>query len=92
MGFSLAVASRGCSPVAGAWASHRGGSFCCGTWALVPTYLSTVAPGLESLGPVAVMQGLSCSAMCGLPRPGVELASPASAGGDPLPLSRQEVK
>ena len=41
----------------------------------------SAAPGLESPGPVAVMHGLSCSATCGLPRPGVELASPALAGG-----------
>ena len=65
----------------GAWASHRGGSSCCGARALVPTDLSTAAPGLESPGPVAVMRGLSCSATCGLLRPGVELASPALAGG-----------
>ena len=65
----------------GAWASHRGGSSCCGAWALVPTDLSSVAPRLESPGPAALMHGLSCSATCGLPRPGVELASPALAGG-----------
>ena len=57
------------------------GSSCCGAWALVPTDLSSAAPGLESPGPVAVMHGLSCSATCGLPRPGVELVSPALAGG-----------
>ena len=39
LGFSLAAASRGCSPVGAAWASHRGGSSCCGAWALVPTDL-----------------------------------------------------
>ena len=72
------------------WASHRGGSSCCGAWALVPTDLSSVAPRLESPGPAALMHGLSCSAACGLPRPGVELVSPALAGGDSLPLSHQE--
>ena len=65
----------------GARASHRGGSSCRGAWALAPTDLSTAAPGLESPGPVAVMRGLSCSATCGLLRPGVELASPSLAGG-----------
>ena len=65
----------------GAWASHCGGSSCCGAWALLPTDLSSAAPGLESPGPVAVMHRLSCSATCGLPRPGVELASPSLAGG-----------
>ena len=65
----------------GAWASHRGGSSCCGARALAPTDLSTAAPGFESPGPVAVMHGLSCSATCGLPRSGVELASPALTGG-----------
>ena len=74
----------------GAWASHRSGSSCCGARALVPTDLSTAAPGPESPDPVAVMHGLSCSAACGLPRPGVELASPALAGGESLPLSHQE--
>ena len=81
LGFSLAAASRGCSPVGAAWASHHGGSSCCGAWALVPTDLSSAAPGLESPSPVAVMHGLSCSATCGLPRSGVELASPALTGG-----------
>ena len=61
----------------GAWASHRSGSSCCGARALVPTDLSTAAPGLKSPDPVAVMHGLSC----GLPTPGVELTSPALAGG-----------
>ena len=65
----------------GARASHRGGSSCCGAWALVPTDLSSAAPGLESPGPVAMMHGLSCSTTCGLPRPGVELVSPALAWG-----------
>ena len=63
------------------------GSSCCGAWALLPTDLSSAAPGLESPGPAAVMHGLSCSATCGLPRPGVELMSPALAGGKSLPLS-----
>ena len=99
VGFSLAAASRGCSPVGGcglfsscgeqgllssgrgAWASHRGGFSCCRAWAPVPTDLSSAAPRLESPGPVAVMHGLSCSATCGLPRPGVELVSPALSGG-----------
>ena len=45
------------------------------------TDLSSAAPGLESPSPVAVMHGLSCSATCGLPRSGVELASPALTGG-----------
>ena len=54
----------------GAWASHHGGSSCCGARALVPTDLSTMAPELQSPGPVAVMHGLSFSATCGLPRPG----------------------
>ena len=42
----------------GAWASHHGGSSCCGARALVPTDLSTMAPELQSPGPVAVMHGL----------------------------------
>ena len=80
VGFSLAVASRACSPVAG-----------CGLLTTVAPLVAkhglwcpqtcSAAPGLESPGPVAVMHGLSCSATCGLPRPGVELASPALAGG-----------
>ena len=69
----------------GAWASHRGGSSR-GAQALVPTDLSTAAPGLESPGPVAVMHGLSCSAACGLPRPGVK-SSGASSERLPLPQS-----
>ena len=52
----------------------------------MPTDLSTSAPGLESPGPVAVMHGLSCSAACGLPRPGVK-SSGASSERLPLPQS-----
>ena len=36
---------------------------------------------LTAVDSVVVEHGLSCSATCGLPRPGVELASPALAGG-----------
>ena len=81
VGFSLAAASRGCSPFGGAQASHCGGSSCCRARALVPTDLGTVAPTLQSTNPEAVMHGLSWSAIWGLPRPGVELASPALARG-----------
>lgn len=58
--------SRGCSLGV---SFSRGGSSCWGAQALVPTDLSTSAPG-SGPGPVAMMHALSCSATCGLPRPG----------------------
>ena len=79
-GLSLAAASRDCSPVGAMGFSQR--------WLLLlqsmdsgaqrPQYCSSPAPEPRPRG---CDTGLSCSATWSLPRPGVELASTALAGG-----------
>ena len=50
----------------GAWASHCGGSSCCGARALRCSGSVVVAPRLWSAGSVVVACGRSCSVACGI--------------------------
>ena len=61
----------------GAWASHCGGSSCCGAQAPGVWASVVVARGLSSCG---AQTQLLCG-MWDLPRPGLEPVSPALAGG-----------
>ena len=72
-GFSLVVACGFSLSSWGARAPGRVGSVVCGTQAL----------SLRRMSSIVVMHGLSCPASCGnlVPRPGIELASPALEGG-----------
>ena len=73
----------------GAWASHCGGFFCCGAWALGVWASAVVARGLGSCGSWALECRLSsCGtraqllhSMWDLPRTGLEPVSPALTGG-----------
>ena len=62
-------------------ASHCSGFSCYGARALGTRASVVVAHGLQSTGSVVVAHGLSCPATWDLPGPGLELLSPALAGG-----------
>ena len=59
----------------------------CGAWASLVAVLGLLSScgtqALEHTGPVVAVRGLSCPAACAIlvPRPGIEPASPALAGG-----------
>ena len=55
------VAARGLSLVV-----ESGGYSCCRAWALGTRASVVVARGLQNVGSVVVVQGLSCSAACGI--------------------------
>ena len=73
-------ATLGCSERA----SHCGGFSCCRAWDLGACASLVVARRLQSTGSVLVAHGLSCTGMWNLPKPGIELVSPALTDAYPL--------
>ena len=65
----------------GARFSHRSAFALCGARALEHAGSVVAAPGLQGAGAVVVKHGLRAPQHVGLPGPGVELVSPALAGG-----------